>query len=67
MFSDPKVYRAASLMLKIYGTNAGYQVALEAEESHNKGDVNTCAAWEKVYEAIEEFLSSKVPPGMTVH
>lgn len=67
MQSDPKVYRAASMMLKIYGLDAGYHAAQEIEASHDKGDLTTSAAWEQVYVAVEDFLSPEVPPESTVH
>ena len=62
MISDREIWQTASVMVKRYGEDAATEAAKRADELFDEGDVEGCATWRRILEAIEG-LSAMEPGG----
>ncbi len=66
MTSDLDIYRTANILVKQHGPDASIQAAMRADAMLEKGDLEGCAVWKRVLQAVEELLSKERPPGVSV-
>ncbi len=57
MLSDLDLWRAANVMIKRYGDDAATEAAKRADELFDQGDVDGCATWRRIMEAVEGLLA----------
>ncbi len=62
MISDREIWQAAGAMVKRYGEDAATEAAKRADELFDEGDVDGCAIWRRITEAIKG-LSAMEPSG----
>ena len=62
MIPEIDIWRAATLMLKRYGTKALEESAARAEELAAQDDYNGAAVWRRIVDAVGQ-LANDTPPG----
>ena len=68
MVDDPDIWRAANLLLKRHGADAGHVAAQRADELLNSGDAEGCAVWRRILlEAVVELSRMKPAEGERVN
>ena len=55
MIADPDIFYAARLLIDKHGDDAPIRAAERAEELAAEGDVDGCAVWRQILEAIDEL------------
>jgi hypothetical protein len=63
----PDIWRAANLLLKRYGHEAGLVAARRADETLADGDVEGCATWMRVLHAVGELTRATLTKGEQVN
>jgi hypothetical protein len=56
------IWRAAILMQKRFGDDAGLESARRADELWQCGDLNGAAVWRRIMDAVGQF-ANPTPPG----
>ena len=67
MIPSRDIWRAAQLMVKRYGADAGAQAAQRADELATEGDHDGAATWRAIVRAIEELQRAERRPGEPVN
>ncbi len=62
MISDREIWQAAGAMVKRYGDDAATEAAMRADELLDEGDMDRCAVWKRIMQAVEG-LSAMEPKG----
>jgi hypothetical protein len=66
MSSDRDIWAAALLMVKRYGDDAVMEAAARAGELLEAGDLEGCAIWHRILDAIERLQATKPAEGEKV-
>ncbi len=66
LVDDLDIYTTANILIREHGQDASIQAAMRADAMLEKGDLEGCAVWKRVLRAVEELLSNKRPPGVSV-
>ena len=68
MPSEIDIYRSANLLIKQHGEDAPIFAAMQADKRIEAGDLDGCAVWKRVIQAIKELLDQKPPgDGKSIH
>ena len=62
MPSEIDIFRSAKLLIDQHGEDAPIHAAMQADKRMEAGDLDGCAVWKRVIQAIRELLDQK-PPG----
>ncbi len=62
------IYRSAKLLIDQHGEDAPIFAAMQADKRMEAGDIDGCAVWKRVIQAIKELLDQKPPDdGKSIH
>jgi hypothetical protein len=67
MLDDPDIWRAANLLVKQHGHEAALVAARRSDEMLAVGDVEGCAIWKRILEAVAELSRAKPAAGERVN
>jgi hypothetical protein len=67
MIPDLDIRRAAQVMVKRYGDDAGTQVAMRADQLGAEGEPDGAATWQRIMKATERLQAQKPAEGEEVH
>lgn len=55
MIADFDIWQSANLLIEQYGKDAAFMAAWSADAMLDKGNVNACRLWRRIFNAIEEL------------
>lgn len=59
--SDVDIYRAAKIMVDIYGDDASIRAALRCDHFLDEGDVEGSKVWKRIVDAIKVLQDNEIP------
>jgi hypothetical protein len=63
MIDEPDIWRAANLLMRHHGSDAALVAARRSDESLSIGNVEGCAVWKRILEAVAELSRTKPVKG----
>jgi hypothetical protein len=67
MIDDRDIWRAANLLVRRYGADAGIEAACRADEMFEAGDHGGYAIWKRIVAAVGELSRTKPAEGERVN
>ncbi len=67
MTSDLDIYRSATVLIREHGTGAALEAAQRANAMLERGDMDGCAVWRRIVEAVGEIQRQDRRPGAAVN
>ncbi len=67
MIPDLDIFRSAQVLVKRHGQDAPIHAAMRAEAMLDKGDLDGCAVWKRVLQAVGELQRARPGPDVAVH
>ena len=55
MTSDLDIYRSAAVLVREHGQDAALEAAQRADAMLERGDVEGCAVWKRIADAVDEI------------
>jgi len=59
MIKDPKLLRAAQVLMDQHGENSMVRAALVADELEDQGDIEGSLAWRRIIEVIDDLTRGR--------
>ncbi len=67
MLPDLDIYRPAQVLVKRHGQDAPIEAAMRADAMLEAGDLDGCAVWKRVLQAVGELQRARPGPDVAVH